>query len=34
MASYRYASRPSEGETIGFENNTLAVPNNPVIPYV
>jgi isocitrate dehydrogenase len=34
MASYRFASRPSEGETIGFEKNALKVPNNPVIPYV
>ena len=34
MASYRFASRPSEGEAIAFEKNALNVPNNPVIPYV
>ena len=34
MASYRFASRPSEGEAIAFEKNVLSVPNNPVIPYV
>ena len=34
MASYRYASRPSEGEAIAFEKNELTVPDNPVIPYV
>src|SRR5687768_13523888 len=34
MASYRFASRPSEGEAIAFEQNALSVPNNPVIPYV
>jgi isocitrate dehydrogenase len=34
MASYRFASRPSEGEAIAFEQNALAVPSNPVIPFV
>src|SRR3954454_9335020 len=34
MASYRFASRPSEGEAIAFEQGALNVPNNPVIPYV
>jgi isocitrate dehydrogenase len=34
MASYRYATRPSEGEAIAFEKGVLSVPNHPVIPYV
>jgi len=34
MASYRFASRPSQGEAIAFEQNALVVPNNPVIPFV
>src|SRR5512133_2949079 len=34
MASYRFASRPSEGEAIAFEKGALKVPSNPVIPYV
>jgi isocitrate dehydrogenase len=34
MASYRFAQRPSEGEAIAFDKNALAVPNNPVIPFV
>src|SRR4030081_3464917 len=34
MASYRYATRPSEGEAIAFEKGVLSVPDNPVIPYV
>src|SRR3954470_20871170 len=34
MASYRFASRPSEGEAIAFEQNALEVPDNPVIPFV
>jgi len=32
MASYRYASRPSEGEAIAFEQSALKVPNNPSHP--
>jgi isocitrate dehydrogenase len=34
MASYRFATRPSEGDAIAFEKGVLSVPNNPVIPYV
>ncbi len=34
MASYRFATRPSEGDAIAFEKGLLQVPNNPVIPYV
>jgi isocitrate dehydrogenase len=34
MASYRFASRPKEGEAIAFEQGALHVPNNPVIPFV
>jgi isocitrate dehydrogenase len=34
MASYRYASRPSVGDAIAFENGVLRVPDNPVIPFV
>ena len=34
MASYRFASRPSQGETIAFEQGELKVPANPVIPFV
>ena len=34
MASYRFASRPSQGEAIAFEQGELKVPDNPVIPFV
>ena len=34
MASYRFASRPSQGEAIAFEQGALKVPDNPVIPFV
>jgi isocitrate dehydrogenase len=34
MASYRYATRPSVGDAIAFENGVLTVPNNPIIPFV
>ena len=34
MASYRFASRPSLGEAIAFEQNALKVPNHPIIPFV
>jgi isocitrate dehydrogenase len=34
MASYRYATRPTTGDAIGFEKGHLEVPGNPVIPYV
>ena len=34
MASYRYATRPSTGEAIAFEDGVVRVPSNPVIPFV
>ena len=34
MATYRFATRPSEGDAIAFEKGVLGVPSNPVIPYV
>ena len=34
MASYRFASRPSQGEAIAFEQGALKVPDNPIIPFV
>ena len=34
MASYRYATRPADGDAIAFEQGVLDVPSNPVIPYV
>ena len=34
MASYRFATRPSDGDAIAFENGILNVPSHPVIPYV
>ena len=34
MASYRYATRPADGDAIAFEQGVLSVPSNPVIPYV
>jgi len=34
MASYQYATVPSNGERIGFENGALQVPPNPIIPYI
>ena len=34
MASYRYATRPSTGESIAFEHGVVRVPDNPVIPFV
>ena len=34
MASYRYATRPSTGEAITFEDGVVRVPSNPVIPFV
>ena len=34
MASYRFASRPAQGEAIAFEQNALKIPNNPIIPFV
>jgi isocitrate dehydrogenase len=34
MASYKYASVPTDGERIGFENGVLQVPSNPIIPFI
>ena len=34
MATYRFATVPSNGERITFDNGALGVPNNPIIPYV
>ena len=34
MASYRFASRPSEGEAIAFEQNALKVPDDPIVPFI
>src|SRR5436305_532485 len=34
MASYRFATRPAEGEAIAFDKGVLSVPNHPVIPFV
>src|SRR5471032_2006068 len=34
MASYRFATRPTEGEAIAFDKGVLSVPNHPVIPFI
>jgi isocitrate dehydrogenase len=34
MATYKLANVPSQGERIGYENEVLAVPDNPIIPYI
>jgi isocitrate dehydrogenase len=34
MASYHYATRPTDGEAIAFDHGVLDVADNPVIPYV
>ena len=34
MATYRFATRPSEGDAIAFDQGVLSVPNHPVIPFV
>jgi isocitrate dehydrogenase len=34
MATYKFAKVPSGGDRIAYENDTLRVPNNPIIPYV
>ena len=34
MATYRFATVPSTGERITFDNGALGVPGNPIIPYV
>jgi len=34
MATYKFATVPSSGERITYQNGVLGVPNNPIIPYV
>ena len=34
MPTYTYAKVPSKGERIGYENESLKVPNNPIIPFI
>jgi isocitrate dehydrogenase len=34
MATYKFASVPSKGERITYQNGRLGVPTNPIIPYV
>ncbi|MDB4876063.1 MAG: isocitrate dehydrogenase, NADP-dependent [Gemmatimonadetes bacterium] len=34
MATYKFASVPSNGERITYANGVLNVPNNPIIPFV
>src|SRR5215217_6846153 len=34
MASYQFATVPSSGERITYQNGALGVPSNPIIPYV
>ncbi len=34
MATYKFATVPSNGERITYENGVLGVPNTPIIPYV
>src|SRR6187402_2929929 len=34
MASYKYASVPTDGERIAFENGVLQVPATPIIPFI
>jgi isocitrate dehydrogenase len=34
MATYKFASVPSKGERITYQNGRLGVPNDPIIPYV
>ena len=34
MATYRFARVPTAGERITYENNSLGVPNNPIIPFI
>src|SRR5512132_3922625 len=34
MATYKFATVPSSGERITYQNGVLDVPNNPIIPYV
>jgi len=34
MSTYKFATVPSTGERITYENGQLGVPNNPIIPFV
>jgi isocitrate dehydrogenase len=34
MATYTHATVPTQGERIGYENGTLQVPSNPIIPFI
>ena len=34
MATYKFATVPSEGEKIAYEGGALRVPDNPIIPFV
>ena len=34
MASYKFAKVPSAGERIQFSGGKLAVPNNPIVPFI
>src|SRR5262245_63324207 len=34
MATYRFAQVPAAGERITYENSSLGVPNNPIIPFI
>jgi len=34
MATYRFAQVPTAGERITYENGSLGVPNNPIIPFI
>ncbi|HEY5062937.1 MAG TPA: isocitrate/isopropylmalate family dehydrogenase, partial [Gemmatimonadaceae bacterium] len=34
MATYKFASVPSKGERITYQNGRLGVPDHPIIPYV
>src|SRR5262245_20833690 len=34
MANYSFATVPSQGERITYDNGQLGVPSNPIIPFV
>ncbi len=34
MATYKLSTVPTQGDRITYENGTLEVPNNPIIPFV
>jgi isocitrate dehydrogenase len=34
MPTYTYAKVPSKGDRIGYENDSLKVPDNPIIPFI